>query len=267
MPFVISKLLWAVLQPGNLFFAALCLAAALLWTRWRRAGRLLLVALLGAGAAIAVLPFGQWLLAPLENRFAAFAHLPERVDGIIVLGGTVDPVLTRARGGRPAVNGSVERLFAFADMARHWPDARLVYSGGSGYLFEQDFKESEGVRRVLPLLGLDPGRVLFEDRSRNTYENAAFSRAKARPAPGEVWVLITSARHMPRAHGTFQAAGWPTLAYPVDFVTDGRYRLSPRFQFAEGLSGLAAGLKEWLGLLSYYVAGRTDALLPGPGDG
>jgi len=219
--------------------------------------------LLVFGIVASVLPFGQWLILPLENRFPQPKPLPKRVDGIVVLGGAVNQFISRARG-QPAVGGSVERLVAFAELSRKFPEAVLVYSGGSGNLFRQDIKEAEAAAVFFKQLGLDIARVRFEDRARNTAESAVNAYALAQPKPGAVWLLITSARHMPRAYGLYRAAGWRVLPYPVDYGTDGRFRLSLRFNFAGGLGGLGGGLKEWIGLTYSYVTGRTERWLPGP---
>lgn len=263
MSFILSKIFWFLAQPGNLFFIVFILAIGLLWTRWRRFGRRLLVALLAFGIVVAVLPLGQWLILPLENRFPQLKPLPKRVDGIVVLGGAVNQFVSRARG-QPAVGGSAERLVAFAELARKYPAANLVFSGGSGNLFRQDIKEAEAARAFLKQLGLDTARVRFEARARNTYESAVNAYALVRPKPGAVWLLITSARHMPRAYGLYRAAGWRIVPYPVDYATDGYFRLRLRFNFAGGLGGLGAGLKEWIGLTYSYVSGRTARWFPGP---
>jgi uncharacterized SAM-binding protein YcdF (DUF218 family) len=262
MQFVLSKLVWLVAQPSNLFFILMIAAVLLLWTRWRRFARRLLLVLVVVGLVVAVVPVGTWLLLPLENRFAG-SRLPERIDGIIVLGGALDQFVTKARG-QPAVGSGVARLLAFADLARRYPQAKLVFSGGSGELFRQDVKEAEAAKLFFRQIGLDPARISFEARSRNTAEGAQYSHALVKPQTGEVWVLITSARHMPRAYGCFRAIGWPVVPYPVDYATDGKFHFHLRFGFASGLGGLSAGLKEWVGLLYYYWLSRIPSIFPGP---
>ncbi|MHA1538505.1 MAG: YdcF family protein [Alphaproteobacteria bacterium] len=263
MSFVFSKVFWFLAQPGNLFFILLTLAILLLWTRYRRLGRRLLAVLLVFGAAVAVLPLGQWLILPLENRFRQPTPMPSRIDGIVVLGGAVDPLVSRARG-QPAVNGNAERLVAFAELSRKYPTAKLIFTGGSSSLFRQNIKEAEAARVFLKQLGLDTSRVRFEDRSRNTAENAVNTYALVKPRLGSVWLLVTSARHMPRAYGLYRGAGWRISPYPVDYLSDGRYSLRLGFNFAGGLSAMGAGLKEWIGLSYSYLGGRTSRWFPGP---
>lgn len=268
--FLLSKLAWWVLSPGSLFLLALCLAALLLRTRWRRIGRKLVVTLALIGLVIAVVPIGQWLTIPLENRYPRMTTLPARVDGIIVLGGSVRPRIAAARG-QAALSSTAERLFAAVALARRYPDAKLVFTGGSGDPFRQDLKEAPIVRKVFTALGLGPdiaaGRVIFEDQSRNTYENAVFTRRMVKPRPGTVWLLVTSARHMPRAMGCFNRVGWPVRPYPVDYKTTGRYTVTPGFDFAAGLRNLTGAARAWVGLLYYYLAGYSSSLFPGPAPG
>ena len=264
MFFYASKIAWFLAKPGNLLLIVLVLGVALLWTRWRRAGRWVCAGAVALSVAISALPLGQWLRVTLENRFPQVTTTPARVDGIVVLGGVVNQFITKARG-QAALGGGIERLVAFAELAGRYPDAKLVFSGGSGNPFRQDLKESQFVGPVLERLGLAAGRVIYEERSRNTSENAEFSRAIARPQPGQIWLLVTSAFHMPRAVGTFRRAGWNVVPYPVDYSTDGEYSAAPPGGFSTGLVSLERALHEWVGLAIYRLAGKTDALFPAPG--
>jgi uncharacterized SAM-binding protein YcdF (DUF218 family) len=263
MAFVLSKLFWLVAEPSNLFVILLCLAAALLFTRWRRWGRWLTALLAAAGLLVAVVPVSEWLLLPLENRFGPPDPMPDRVDGVIVLGGSISTYLTELRG-QPVINEHGERFLAMAALARRYPQAKLVFSGGSASLLDPAFREADAARMALHEMGVDVGRVIFERRSRNTYENVIDSKALVQPQPGETWLVVTSAWHMPRAIGIFRRAGWPILPYPVDYLTSGRFRLLKGFDFTEGLGLLHRGTKEWIGLLAYYWLGYTDSLFPGP---
>ncbi|MBF0093019.1 MAG: YdcF family protein [Alphaproteobacteria bacterium] len=264
MNFAASKLIWAVMDPAALLFMALVAGTAALWTRRWRGGRAIVGGAVVGILFLGVVPVGDWLLIGLENRFPRVEVLSGRVDGIIVLGGFADQFVTTARG-QPSVNGSIERLTEFMALADRHPDARLVVAGGSGDPFRQDLKESLVTRRFMAQWGFDADRVVFEDRSRNTYENAAFAKALARPVPGERWVLITSAFHMPRAVAVFRAAGWPVIPYPVDYLTEGRLRWRPRLNPVEGLASLWV-THEWAGLLAYRLMGRTSSLFPAPSD-
>ncbi|MBV8063244.1 MAG: YdcF family protein, partial [Nevskia sp.] len=196
MAFVISKLLWGLLQPAALMLLALL--GAWWWLRRRPALSRTLVALpLLFLAALSALPLTRWVAAPLEQRFAGPAAL-KKVDGIIVLGGALDlPNTTDLQ--QPALGSAAERMTMAVALRRRYPGARLLFSGGSGLVHSEAFTESQAARALFDSLGVDPAGTLYEDRSRNTWENALYSKKLADPQPGQTWLLVTSAWHMPRA--------------------------------------------------------------------
>lgn len=264
MDFYVAKAVWALLAPANML--VWLLAGGLLLTLWPRRRRLGM-ALLWAGAAVMVafvlLPVEEWLGRPLEDRFPHPAVLPERVGGIIVLGGAVDPVITDARG-IPALTDAAERMTAFVALARRYPGVPLIATGGSGLVWDADLREGDVVRAVLEQVGFDTGRVIIENLSRNTWENVLFSRPLADPHPDAPWLLITSASHMPRSVGIFRRLDWPVIPYPVDYRTRGDGRWRPAFGMAGSLSLASVMMREWMGLAGYYLMGRTDRLFPAP---
>jgi uncharacterized SAM-binding protein YcdF (DUF218 family) len=260
--FVVSKVLWFVAAPGN--FLVLVLLAGVLrvaWSRKRRGFGLIVVAMLGL-LAIATLPVGSWITQPLEDRFPAIT--PQRVDGIVVLGGSVDAELSRVRG-QVAVMSAAGRITETAILARRFPAARVVVSGGDGSLFPGTLSEAKATADLLIQLGVAAERIEVEPNSRNTEENAVMSYAVAQPEPGEAWLLLTSAMHMPRAVGCFRRAGWKIIPYPVDYRTGAAVATPPRWLLAEDLILVTLATKEWLGLVAYYWLGRTDGLFPAPG--
>jgi uncharacterized SAM-binding protein YcdF (DUF218 family) len=126
--------------------------------------------------------------------------------------------------------------------------------------------EAGPAAQVLESFGIPRDRVILEDRSRNTVENAVFSKAIAQPKPGERWVLMTSAYHMPRAIGVFRKIGFPIEAYPVDWRTRGAEDMTRPFAvMSEGLQRSDTAVHEWIGLLVYWLTGRSSELFPGPG--
>jgi len=266
MAFVASKIFWFLFNPGNLLVLGLLsgyLAGFTPWRRVRRLGQMVFKAALGAMLAVAVLPLGYWLMVPLEERFPAPAVLPQTVTGIVALGGAFH-LRRSADRGSPQLNEFAERMIAFADLARRYPEARLVFAGGSGSLRDQDIRESDFAPDLMSVLGIDPGRVLFERESRNTYENAVFAKRVAKAVPGEVWLLVTSAFHMPRSMAVFRAAGWNVVPYPVDYQTSGPGHGGLGFSLTGGLRLLSLGLHEWVGLAAYRVLGWSATLYPAP---
>lgn len=266
MFFTISKILWFFADPANLILLALSLGGVLGLFRARSArsaGRWLFGGGLLSLALATVLPIGPWAILPLENRFPVPAPLPDQVAGIVVAGGLLDPAVSAARG-QVALNGAADRLFAFAELAARYPEAKLIYSAGSGSLTRQDVKEADFVTPLLARLGVPTDRILLENRSRNTHENAVFSRQLAGADAAETWILVTSAFHMPRAVGTFRKAGWSVLPYPTDFQFDPASSAGFGLNPMAGLRQLSAASHEWIGLLAYRLSGRSDAVFPGP---
>jgi uncharacterized SAM-binding protein YcdF (DUF218 family) len=263
MFFYLSKILEPLTSPFNLLLVALCLGTLLLWTPWRRGGRRLLALTSLVALAFAVLPVGDGMIRTLENRFPTLHSLPPRIDGVVILGGVVDQPLTVDRGQIALASGA-ERLIEAAAILRDHPEAKLVYSGGSGDLFNPDAREATVVTPFFASLGVEAGRILIEDRSRNTYENAVYSLALAAPSAGEAWVLVTSAVHMPRAVGAFRQAGWSIIPYPVDYGFTESEPFAWSFSLGKGLSRFGEGLHEWLGLVFYRLTDKSDAFFPGP---
>ena len=263
MFFLFDKAFWTIAAPGD--FLALMLAAgtaSLLLTR-RRHGLGLVVAGTIGFLAIWILPIGDWLLLPLEDRFPPPAEMPAQADGIIVLGGAVDEEVSTARG-QVKLTESGDRLTAGVLLARRYPAARVLLTGGSGRFIPVGMSEAEVMQKFFVAEGIDPGRITLETRSRTTYENAVFSAEVAQPRSGEAWILVTSAVHMPRAVGCFRHANWNVIPYPVDYRTTGRARVVSALLLADELVLVTGAAREWIGLVAYRILGRTSALFPGP---
>ena len=154
-----------------------------------------------------------------------------------MLGGSIDPELSVAHGVT-VFKGSVDRIIAAAALAHRYPNARIVFSGGSANLVADDAaKEADYAVSVFESLGIARSRLTMERRSRNTQENAEFSKALVAPKAGERWLLVTSAYHMPRSVGVFRKAGFAVEPYPADWRTGGRDDLWTPSTFAS--DGLA----------------------------
>ncbi len=235
MIYYLSKVFWLIAAPTSAL--DLISAIAAFWAVLRSskcAGWLAAAAACGLVVG-AFTPLSIALIIPLEYRFAF--PLPQSQtppDGIIVLAG-----------------GGVGGIDAVPALSQDYPKARLIFSGFST-------KELERFAR----LGGDPARVYMETRPRTTSEDALYSAALLKPKPSEKWLLVTSAMHMPRAVGCFRSAGFHVEPYPVEFRTDGTFALFATGSEALRLFDIAA--KEWIGLIAYWLMGKTDALFPGP---
>lgn len=265
MFFYISKIGYFFMQPSNLLIAVALLGLVLKsFNRWPVTGiRLVWLAVFGL-AVVGLSPAANWLILPLEDRFPR-PDVIRSYDGIIVLGGAVDTVVTGGRGDT-ALTTSGERITIAARLAAALPDARVVHTGGKGVIIQSQATEAEGAARLFEDFGINPDRVVLEDASRNTWQNAVLTKKLIDPQPGQTWLLVTSAYHMPRAMGVFEQAGWTGVtAYPVDYRTRGLEDRGLGFSGAsKGLRRFDLAFREWLGLLVYRITGRTPVLLPGP---
>jgi uncharacterized SAM-binding protein YcdF (DUF218 family) len=267
MPFTLSKILALLAQPSSL--AVLAIVGGLWLTRGGRESRFGrrfawagVVALIVGGLT----PAGNLLVLPLEQRFASVpAPSPgDRVDGIILLGGFEDGWVSSGRGGL-GVNEAGERITEGLRLALRHPNAKVVFTGGVGGLLARNVEAAEPVGRFLVDAGVAPERLILENKSRNTYENAVFTRDLVKPAPSERWYLVTSAFHMPRSIGLFRKAGFDVIGYPVDYRTRGPEDVARFFErVPQGLMRLDLGANEWLGLLAYRMLGRIDDVFPRP---
>jgi uncharacterized SAM-binding protein YcdF (DUF218 family) len=264
MFFLLSKILGFFAAPSNMAIAIGLLGLALLATRFQRAGRRLMAASLALLAILGFSPLGNALMLPLEQRFPPWDAARGAPDGIIVLGGAITPDVSATRH-EVALNEASERITAAALLAKLYPDARILFSGGSGALFQNETAEAEFAFRLLSSFGIARARILLEDRSRNTVENAVFSKMLAQPKPGERWLLVTSAHHMPRSVGCFRGAGFAVEPYPVDWRSRGARDLaSPFGTVSAGLARTDVAVREWVGLVTYRLTGRIPELFSGP---
>ncbi len=263
MFFWFSKILWAMAAPSNFIGALLVLSAVGLFTRFARQARFTAALAAVLYLSFGSLPLGLEMLRPLENRFPRPA-LPDRLDGIVVLGGAMDEVISADRSlAQLAESGT--RMTEAALLARRFPEARLVFTGGSGRISEHAETEADAARRFFLDQGLAPERMAFEDRSRNTWENAVMTRDLVQPMAGERWALVTSAFHMPRSVGIFRKVGFDVIPFPADYNTlRARVRLTPSYEAGLGLHLLDRAVREYIGLAAYYLTGKTSELFPAP---
>jgi uncharacterized SAM-binding protein YcdF (DUF218 family) len=260
----VSKIGWFLVEPSNLFLVMALAGISLCWTRFARVGRRMALLCIALLLILGLTPVANWLILPLEMRFPVPDLRARKVDGVIVLGGVVQERQTLAHGPI-ALNDAGERVVAMADLARRFPDARVIFTGGAGIYSNAPKPESEVLREQLGALGLTSDRVIIESRSVNTWENAVLSKPLVQPRPGETWLLVTSAWHMPRSVGIFRKAGWDVTAYPVDFRTAGWQDQTRGFSsVSDGLRRTEVALREWLGLVIYRLTGKSDALFPKP---
>ncbi len=257
---------WWILAPSSLLALAVLLAFVAVRLRRRSAASVILAVLTAALIAITVVPLDDWLAAPLEDRYPAPSPLPARVDGIVVLGGSVDWRVTRARA-QLTLDDAGERMVAVLALARRYPDAELVFTG----LYQDELRSGwiHGERTLFAsaFAGHD---VHFLGAASSTYQEALQAGKLIGGPDGGAWLLVTSALHMPRAVATFRTLGANVVPFPVDYRSTGdmSWRFDPRL--GRRLAELDRVVREWGALWVYRRSGRIapepapDAA-PGPG--
>ncbi len=264
MFFVASKLFWMAAEPVTFLIFVGVLGVFLEFTRFARAGRVLVACAILLLAVGLLTPAGALILRPLEDRFPQPPVNLAEPAGIIVLGGAVDTARSQARG-QVYLDSDAARMTTAVELARRYPMARLVFTGGSGDILGEGPAEAISARDFWLSMGVPDERIILEDKSRNTFENAAFTRDLVHPKQGEIWLLVTSAWHMPRSVGIFRHIGFAVIPYPVAYRTFGDRRdlnfLGPP---GDRVITLDSGIREWLGLLAYWLTGKSDALFPAP---
>lgn len=255
MFFVISKLFWMLAAPSH-WLGAMVLACALCLVLGRvRMARVLALAAALLLLVAGVVPLSSYIIRGLENQYPRPAW-PANVDGILILGAGYNTAVLRTRHA-PASNAAAWRLTEAYAAALHYPQARVVFSGGSGALGGTDWSEAESARYVLIQMGLDPRRLILESRSRNTDENIRFSKELVRPKAGETWLLVTSAVHMPRSMAIAHKNAWPMVAWPSDYIT-GPEIGGMDFNIGGNLAMTDFAVHEAVGVLAYRLTGKAN---------
>ncbi|WP_024851816.1 YdcF family protein [Hydrogenovibrio kuenenii] len=262
--FVLSKLAWALLSPSNLILFAFILGTLMLVAGFNAFAKRLLIITSIIAFIIMGYPVGDYLIRPLEKRFPILTpnELPQKVDGIIVLGGGEDLPRTLS-WHQPQIGNGGDRYFGTKKLADHYPNVPIIFTGGSGQIKLQHMGGTEGslAKQLLTTMGIAPERLIIESNSRNTYENFKYIYSLLPNRNGN-YLLVTSAFHMARAVGVAQKFGIHVTPYPVDFRSNSAKIRTWDFDFFDHLKTLEPAWKEWIGLTVYYFTGRTSAWLP-----
>lgn len=262
MTYIASKFFWLAAQPLSLAFFAVAAGLVLGWLGWRR---LQATALLLTAAILFVTLYtsaGTVMLQVLENRIARAALPAGGPRCIVVLGGSFEAEVIATRGGTE-MNQAGDRFVEALRLALAYPESRLLVSGGDGSFSGRYAGDAAVSAEFFRTFGVPADRLIQETHSRTTFENVQNTKAVLAENGLADCLLITSAFHMPRAVGLFRKAGLSVVPWPTDYRTSGMAHLKLDFtQPSSNAQLTTTALREWVGLLAYYLAGRTDALLP-----
>lgn len=192
---------------------------------------------------IQIFPLGRLIMTNLENKIER-PELPKHIDGLILLGGTINGPMTLERG-EPVQNMAGTRLYEFIELAIAHPEAKVLVTGTP--------LESDLAVQTLHKFGIASDRILLEKESRSTIDNVNKSYEIAHPKEGETWVMVTSAFHLYRASILFKKKNWNVIPYPVNYLTSGKY--NSRLFIPDGLNSIAwhTGMKEYAGITALKI--------------
>ncbi len=263
MFFYLSKIFWWLFDPGNILFLLLFLGVFSLLVGWRKSGKLFCTLAFLFYFVVGMLPIAEYALNTLENRFPQVTELPQDVDGIVVLGGAINVLMSDERN-ELSVNDNVERVLSLVHLTKAYPDVPIIYSGGPGLIGRPDLNESDMIEPLLKELVAPGNKLHFEKRSRNTHENAVFTKEMIDQIGDGKWLLVTSATHMPRSVGAYRLQGIDVIPFPVAYLTSQNFSFSLSLLPRSGLGSFRSALHEWLGLSVYYFTGKTTEFFPAP---
>lgn len=253
MFFYFSKILSGLLFPYSLFFlASLYLFKRIQNIKLKRKLYFLLLCLY----LISFYPVSGMLMGLLESRYPDRASIDfPNADAIILAGGMINPFIFN-KDLNPEFNGSVDRLIKAQELLRIQKAPLLIISAGSGLLLQKGEKEADLLKKYLVKNGFDSRLIISENKSRNTYENALYSRKIANKRKINKILLVTSAFHMPRSVHCFEAQGFEVIAVPTDYYTY-ETSLIPEMVFPSpsALRMTTIAIKEYIGITAYYFSG------------
>ena len=259
MSFYLSKILWLIINPFNIFIFFIFFGFISHFFLRNIFYKLSFFIAMLFFVITALMPTGKYMFYQLEKKFHSKILLPKKIDGILILSGATNPLLTK-EFDQINLNGSIERLTESIQLLKKYPTAKIIFSGGSGSLQNPDLTHAYVAKKFYIQQQIDVNKIIFESKSRNTFENIFFSKEIANPKPTENWILITTAFHMTRALNIGEKLNWQFIPYAVDFQLSKKFSWKPTLNFLNNILLMQSASHEWVGLIAYYFMGRTNKI-------
>tara|TARA_B100000575_G_scaffold259221_1_gene231308 strand:+ start:1248 stop:2027 length:780 start_codon:yes stop_codon:yes gene_type:complete len=256
MSFYFSKILWIIINPYNFFIIIALLAVTSYLLKLKKIYKFLFFFYFSFILLVSFFPIGKYLIHKLEKQYYNL-EIPERIDGIIILGGVTNVTLHNDFN-EVNVNDSAERLIESVPIIKNNPDVTIIFAGGSGDMLNPNLNHAKVVKAFYEKTGVDTSRIIFETESRNTFENLLYSKEIAEPNHNNTWILITSAFHLKRSTLIAEKLEWKLHPYPVDFKVRKDFKFNISLDLLSNIVYFQNATHEWLGLLYYYFMGRTN---------
>jgi uncharacterized SAM-binding protein YcdF (DUF218 family) len=256
MEFYISKVASYLLEPLYILsFFTIILIFLLLFTNYKKltifSAKFLLILFLFFGYT----PISNFLLNKLEDFIKPSKYPVQQLKGIVVLGGSFNSGLQSKERNEVLINSSAERLTKVLEIYNKNPKILILFTGFSGELKPQGWSESDMAKKFFLDQGVRSENLIFENKSRNTFENINYSKDIIKNYKG-TWGLITSASHMPRSYFGFKRQGLILEPIIVDYKTGTSPIFWISFNIGSGLSNWSTLLHEVVGVSYYKITGK-----------
>lgn len=256
MEFYVAKIANYLLEPLYILsFFLLILIFLLLFTNFKKLifffAKFLLILFLFFGYT----PFSNFLLNKIEDFIKPSKYPVQQLKGVVVLGGSFNSGLQSKERNEVLLNSSAERLTKVLEIYNKNPKILILFSGFSGALKPQGWSESDMAKKFFLEQGVRSENLIFENKSRNTFENISYSKDIINNYKG-TWGLITSASHMPRSYFGFKRQGLILEPIIVDFKTGTSPIFWISFNISSGLSNWSTLLHEVVGISYYKITGK-----------
>ena len=200
-------------------------------------------------------PLSNFLLSKMEDYIQTSKYPVQQLTGVIVLGGSFNSGLQSKERNEVSLNNSAERLTKALEIYKKNPRILILFSGFSGELKTQGWSESDMAKKFFLDQGVKIDNLIFENQSRNTFENIKYSKDIIANYKG-TWGLITSAYHMPRSFFTFKKQGLILEPISVDYKTGTSRIFWINFDISSGLKNWNIIIHELIGITYYKVTNK-----------
>jgi uncharacterized SAM-binding protein YcdF (DUF218 family) len=201
------------------------------------------------------IPLSNFLLSKIEDYIQPSKYPVQQLTGVIVLGGSFNLGLQSKERNEVSINSSAERLTKALEIYKKNPKLLILFSGFSEELKPQGWSESDMAKKFFLDQGVKLDNLIFENQSRNTFENIKYSKDIIINYKG-TWGLITSANHMPRSFFTFKKQGLILEPISVDYKTGTSKMFWINFDISSGLSNWSFVLRELIGIAYYKITNK-----------
>ena len=256
MEFYIAKVINYLLEPLYILsFFLIILIFLLLFTNFKKltifSAKFLLILFLFFGYT----PLSNFLLNKIEDFIKPSKYPVQQLTGVIILGGSFDLELESKERNEVLLNSAAERLTKALEIYKKNSRLLILFSGASNKVKPIGWSESDMAKKFFLEQGVRVDNLIFENQSRNTFENISYSKDIIKNNKG-TWGLITSASHMPRSYFGFKKQGLILEPIIADYRTGTSSIFWINFDIKKGLENWNIILHEVVGIFYYKITGK-----------